>query len=151
LVLDPKMISRPWAGGLRNWAFALAGPQCDKVLPAAMLKEVGDRCEEVRHLVVLVIGMTGIIGALVHNFAEKRAFDQQSKQYARMGLIFARAKHLLETLIETGNVTEAERLVLELGQETLTENGDWVLLHRARPIEVPESEGIRGALPESLR
>lgn len=64
-----------------------------------------------------------------------------------MGEIFARAARGLGTLIEAGGVAQAQRLVHELGQEALTEAGDSVLLHRDGPIEVPESVGIRGALP----
>jgi len=32
---------------------------------------------------------------------------------------------------------EVQALLEELGKEALVENGDWVLLHRERPLEVP--------------
>jgi hypothetical protein len=65
--------------------------------------------------------------------------------------IFARAERRLTSFIEAGDLARARQLVHEPGREALTESGDEVLLHRARPVDVPESEGIRGALPESLR
>jgi hypothetical protein len=33
----------------------------------------------------------------------------------------------------------AQHLIEELGKEALEENGDWVLLHRERPLEVPHA------------
>jgi len=140
----------PFARGLRNWALMITGSDCEKVVPW-IARLIGPGCEKVRDWVVLVIGMTAVLGALCHNFSEKRAFEQHAKEYARLGEIFARAKRRLDVLIEGGDVPQARRLLRELGQEALTEHGDWVLLHRARPIEVPEADGPPGVLPESLR
>ena len=33
----------------------------------------------------------------------------------------------------------APALIEELGKEALVENGDWVLLHRERPLQVPKA------------
>jgi hypothetical protein len=32
---------------------------------------------------------------------------------------------------------ELTALIEELGKEALSENGDWILLHRDRPLDVP--------------
>ena len=37
-----------------------------------------------------------------------------------------------------GKRHEAQELLIELGKEALGENGDWMLLHRERPLEVPK-------------
>ena len=41
--------------------------------------------------------------------------------------------------LETGDHHHASELLRELGEEALEENGDCVLLHRERPLEVPHS------------
>jgi hypothetical protein len=33
---------------------------------------------------------------------------------------------------------KAKECLRKLGQEALAENGDWVLLHRERPLKIPD-------------
>jgi hypothetical protein len=90
------------------------------------------------HPILVAIGIMVILAALVFGYAKSRALSEHAKQYARMGLIFANAKRHLEGLIDAERLVEAQELIGELGKEALAENGDWVLLHRERPIQVPK-------------
>jgi hypothetical protein len=56
-----------------------------------------------------------------------------------MGALFRRARRRLNKLIRSRDHAAAQQLVRELGREALAENGDWVLLHRQRPLEVPKA------------
>jgi len=55
--------------------------------------------------------------------------------------IFHQVDTRLDYLIKKGNLALARLLILELGQQALGENGDWVLLHRERPLEMPHGAG----------
>jgi hypothetical protein len=65
------------------------------------------------------------------------ALAEHAKQYQRMGLLFDNAEARLTALLYSGQHDRALDLLRELGKEALVENGDWVLLHRERPLEVP--------------
>jgi hypothetical protein len=76
-------------------------------------------------------------GALWHHFNERMAYHQHSKQYGRMHVIFSYASSLIAGALEAGKTHNALHWAYELGKQALAENGDWVLLHRERPVEVP--------------
>jgi hypothetical protein len=40
----------------------------------------------------------------------------------------------------TNDWAAAQRVLAELGREALAEHGDWLLLHRERPMEMPKVE-----------
>jgi hypothetical protein len=87
---------------------------------------------------VLYIASIFPIGAgLLFGYAEKLSLSEHARQYEKMTALFANAKHQLEQCLEKGSFTDAREVVYELGKEALKENGDWVLTHRNRPIEVP--------------
>ena len=83
------------------------------------------------------MGMLLVIAGLLAGYGERRALAEQIKQYAQMGTIFALAEQRLRDLLDTGEHEQALDLIEELGKEALRENGDWVLLHRERDVEVP--------------
>jgi hypothetical protein len=56
-----------------------------------------------------------------------------------MSELFDIAENRLEVLLREHQHEEARALLRELGAEALEENGDWVLLHRERPLEVPHA------------
>ena len=82
---------------------------------------------------LLSITMSAVIAALSHNYVEKLALETQVRMYQRMGRLYrhyggklraARSEELLDGLFT-------------LGREALVENGEWVMHHRERPLEVP--------------
>ncbi|MDT7542367.1 MAG: hypothetical protein QOE33_2271 [Acidobacteriota bacterium] len=88
------------------------------------------------HPLAVVAALTPVAAALIHSYLDKRALDVHARQYGRMSLLFARARAGLSELLDEGRLAEAQSLVLELGKEALAENAGWVMLHRARPLEV---------------
>jgi hypothetical protein len=96
----------------------------------------GGPYERVRGLLLVLLALSAVVAALLHNFSEKGALSEHARQYARMGLLFAEAERRLTGRLD--RLDEARALLAELGREALAENGDWLLLHRDRPLEVPE-------------
>ena len=85
--------------------------------------------------------------SLIYVAAEHEALPEQVENYERMSAIFARAKKMLGQLDENSkpengesNSSEvqnkARRIYSELGREALHENGEWLLIHRDRPLDV---------------
>jgi hypothetical protein len=75
--------------------------------------------------------------ALLHHARERMAHSEHLKQYQRMLIIFDNAIKSIRGLLGSGKVAAAKSCLRALGKETLIENGDWVLLHRERPLEIP--------------
>jgi hypothetical protein len=90
---------------------------------------------EWHELLIASIGLTAVVGGLLHYYTEKRAFAEQAKQYSRMTIIFKNAAERFSKFRYPDDYENAASLVKELGIEALAENGDWVLLHRERPLE----------------
>ena len=82
----------------------------------------------------VAMGLAPAVAALLYMYAQTRAFVEQAQQYDRMGRLFGEAKHRLRRVLEEGDVGAFQRLLVDLGKEALRENGDWLLLHRERPI-----------------
>ena len=82
----------------------------------------------------VALGLAPAVAALLYMYAQTRAFGEQARQYDRMGRLFGSARSRLQQALGEGDADAFQRLLLELGKEALRENGDWVLLHRERPI-----------------
>lgn len=91
------------------------------------------------HWLLVIVSLAPILAGLLLGYVEKRAHGDHARQYERMSILFANARQHLERLIAEHDLTRARRLIEELGREALAENGDWVLIHRDRPIEVPKA------------
>lgn len=93
----------------------------------------------VRGLMSILMGLPLVGAALLHNYSEKRAWYEQVRQYTRMAQLFSASDKLLSELDARGTYQETKKLIEELGKAALEENGDWVLLHRERPLEPPQA------------
>ncbi len=93
---------------------------------------------EPNHYLIVSIGLTPIVAALLGGYIERNALVGHIRQYERMGTLFGHAKDWLQKLLTEGKRHEAIEFIIELGKESLSENGDWMLLHRERPLEVPK-------------
>lgn len=86
---------------------------------------------------IIAIDLVLGTGALVHHYSHLRANHEHAKQYERMAGIFERAGTLVEAPEMARTAEAMRRLVERVGREALIENGDWVLLHRDRPLQMP--------------
>lgn len=89
--------------------------------------------------IMLVIVMLLVAAGLRHGYNQQLARSEHAKQFSRMSELFDIGERRLNELLEAGDHGQAEDLIKELGAEALEENGDWVLLHRERPLEVPHA------------
>lgn len=78
-----------------------------------------------------------IIAGAIEFYADRRLFGEQAKQYVRMFTIFSKGTRHLDQL-SVNDLPGFQKVIQRLGQEALAENGDWLLMHRERPIEVPQ-------------
>jgi hypothetical protein len=89
------------------------------------------------YMVALVMPAVG--AGLLHGYNQYMARSEHAKQFGRMSVLFDIAARQLSELLAADNYAAAQVLMRELGKESLQENGDWVLLHRERPLEVPHA------------
>jgi hypothetical protein len=90
-------------------------------------------------LIMVAIVTIAVVAGLRHGYVQQLAYSEHAKQYGRMAELFDTAERHLAQMLEQGDYQHAAELLKELGAEALEENGDWVLLHRERPLEVPHS------------
>ena len=63
-------------------------------------------------------------------------FDAELKQYKTAKHMFELAILKRNEIIKTGGSLENQKeILIQLGKEALIENGDWVIIHRYRPLE----------------
>jgi hypothetical protein len=104
----------------------------------AVIQSWPDHREWVRGALLVGLALSLVVAALLHNFAEKRALPEHARQYTRMALLFAEAERQADALRAAQRWNDLLALIRELGREALIENGDWLLLHRERPLEIPK-------------
>jgi hypothetical protein len=82
---------------------------------------------------IVAISMFLVGAAVLVAYGEKMAFSEHTRQYGATSLLFRQA----DSALTDGPLTPAEvDIFRNLGREVLQENGDWLLLHRDRPLEV---------------
>ncbi|MGD0438469.1 MAG: hypothetical protein ABSB86_18575, partial [Bryobacteraceae bacterium] len=127
--------SKVLLGGAIGVSFAMA------VTMAVVFKVRGElwECSDCEWLgwFMLFIDLLLAAAALYHHFNERMAYSEHNKQYRRMESVFGLASERMVESLAEGDEEGIRRLLLKLGKEALTENGDWVLLHRERPLELP--------------
>jgi len=97
---------------------------------------LGEMEEWAHTLLVMVASLAPAFAAALEAYAEKMAHSEQAKQFHWMSTLFSRASLRLTEFLQQGNLEEARAVIRELGEEALAENGDWVMLHRERPLKV---------------
>ena len=89
--------------------------------------------------VIVAISTCLLVAGLVHHMGEQMAFSEHWKRYARMQRLFAHASGLISQALAVGDLKRAQAVMRDLGREALAENGDWVIVHRERPLSVPHA------------
>jgi hypothetical protein len=84
-----------------------------------------------------IAGVALVWASLAWNYMELRGFAREARQYAQMYDLFRAADELLEDFEADSSkesFTFAEETIRELGIEALSENGDWLAMHRERKL-----------------
>jgi hypothetical protein len=97
----------------------------------------GDPPSSWRHVPLLLVSMSLVAAALAHDYFTKQALAEHIKSYRRMRALFSKAERILLECTSKHEVKAAQEILKDLVREALAENGDWVLLRRGRPVEVP--------------
>jgi hypothetical protein len=105
------------------------------LLVMGLATELLHEFEPMREVLVLVILLLSTVAAFTEGYLDKMAFAEEAKRYQQMAELLERASRRL--VAAQGDLERSARIVQEVGQEALAENGDWVLLHRSRPLNVP--------------
>ncbi len=79
------------------------------------------------------------VAGLLKYYSATMAFTEHMRQYDRMTRLFACAETYLNDLHSIEIDPPTAELLEGLGREALEEHGDWVLLHRARPLKVQQT------------
>ena len=90
---------------------------------------------------VLSLGVTGLAAGLLHAYSQVRAFAEHARRYGQLASIFGLGAERLQTALDADDGDRCRATIFELGKEALNDHGDWVILHRERPLEVPEGGG----------
>jgi hypothetical protein len=91
-----------------------------------------------RTILLIASGLLPGIGSIMNEYSERLALAARARQYDRMRMLFERASVLLPEDLEQGKATLTRAIYLELGQEALRENAEWVSTYRQRPIQPPK-------------
>lgn len=95
------------------------------------------------------------MAAVVAGYAGILAVEDESRQFRRMRTIYARANRLrerfhLDQIETTEGMTNARKIIRELGKEALEENSDWIVMHRAHPLNLPRWGTVIGIIKKSI-
>jgi hypothetical protein len=69
-------------------------------------------------------------------YREIKGFSEHATLYDRMQLALQLTLQKLDQAIASNNTEQALEIIKELGIEALAENGNWLLMHRERPVLV---------------
>ncbi len=86
--------------------------------------------------IFIIIGLAPLFGGLASSYSTVRGYGEQAGRYLRMAASFSSGEKALRERIDHNRLDDARALIDELGKDALTENGDWILLQRERPIDI---------------
>lgn len=94
-----------------------------------------------REEALFLISVFAAVSALVHGYADKSAWAYHAREYARMSELYRSASKELNAMLkpDSQEPEAARALFRSLAREALSENADWLLAHRERPIEMPDT------------
>jgi hypothetical protein len=91
---------------------------------------------EPTHVTLIVLPMIVIAAGLSVAYGERRSHEELSKQYARMYVVFDDADKEMTAALESKDVQRAHAILIKLGHEAISEHAQWLILRRARPVEL---------------
>jgi hypothetical protein len=109
-----------------------------RIIPVTDCGNTGHINETLNASMVSMTHILIVLAAAFLGYSDKMVFSEQARSYQQMAFLFQIAENKLSQAIENKDEDEAVEIIRELAHEALAENGDWLLLHRARPMEMPK-------------
>ncbi len=88
---------------------------------------------------ILVLALLFVAGGMLSHHADKMSYSDEQIQYGKAHDIFREGSRQMDRLLSAGELGKVQRLIREIGIESLQENGDWVKLHSLKPPDLPAS------------
>jgi hypothetical protein len=85
-----------------------------------------------QQFLMVLIGLLPLLAGIRDTISHKRAEKELIKQYRFMARIFSNARELLD---KPSDLAYQRRVLKALGEAALEEGAEWILMHRARPLE----------------
>ncbi len=90
------------------------------------------------YTIIIPMGLMPVVAALLVGYVEKMGLHGHIKSAFFMSALYTRAEEHFRREFERGDPQHITALIVELGKEALRENGEWILYHRERPLEIPK-------------
>ena len=130
--------NRRW--GNRAFRFLLAGVVVTLVVTlfhGFAMEHLGELGEEILQGLIITYGMLFAAAGVSKVYQETQAFGEQANRYQCMALSMQLARRQIDSALGAKDLNLAQRALVAIGREALAENGDWLLIHRKRPVKVP--------------
>jgi len=88
--------------------------------------------------ILMSIGFLPALAAILSGYIYRRGLEAHTKESDRMQPLFQRAAERVAVMSLPRDAADFQEIVEELGLEALAENVDWLMLHRGRPIPIPQ-------------
>src|SRR5215470_15039923 len=129
----------PMSSVRMDWCWAASAPFVIVPIVLAFTSPAPAGAETALRTVLLIAsGLLPGIGSIMNEYSERLALGARARQYDRMRMLFERASELLPEQLEQGKAALTRAIYLELGQEAMRENAEWVSTYRQRPIQPPK-------------
>jgi hypothetical protein len=98
---------------------------------------------------IIVLGSLLVVGAALLAWREKRLYSEHGRQYQAMAELFTAAGQQMRSQLDEvqalmasaredqalSGIALSQEMLFYLGKEALDEHAEWLILHRARPLE----------------
>ncbi len=88
------------------------------------------------HEMLIGSGLLVVSGGLLIGLRERRGHEDLAKQYERLHAVFANGLHELDCRLQPCDIVGAQNVLRALGKEAIAEHAHWLILRRARPLEI---------------
>jgi hypothetical protein len=151
-IAEPHFVRKLISWLVHYWQVAgvalLIGALCFEL--SYHLPELGKNFPDRSNWWIINTGACLLSGALILAWQERRFYSEEYRNYCSMRALYKSADRRLGLILRDLEssmhrqsddwtrqrlVAEAQDILYQLGREALSENADWLILHRARPLE----------------
>lgn len=90
-----------------------------------------------KHIFLFLIDLLLAVGAIFSAYVEKQQFETELRQYKRMINLFTQGRDEFEVALKSGKKSRIEETIIEIGEEAIAENADWVVFNKTNTIDIP--------------